>query len=229
MTERPAVPGVHASVRVHPTALLEDGVAVGPGSSIWDSVHIRHGARLGHDVIVGEKSYIAYDVVIGNWVKLNAMVYVCAEVSIGDGVMISAGATFTNDRFPRSMNRELTGLETSDVTEETMETRVHDGVTIGAGAVIGPGIALGRFAMVGMGSVVTRTVDPYTLVIGSPARPVAKVCACGPRLVDEATFQAAGESDRFSCSRCDREWANRDGVLSIVTDPWAREARIPLS
>ena len=113
--------------RVHPTALVEEGVVLGDGTSVWDGVHIRHGARLGHDCIVGEKTYIAYDVVIGNFVKINAVVYICAGVTIGDFCMISAHTVFTNDRFPRSGNRELTGLETSDPTDETRHTRLSSG------------------------------------------------------------------------------------------------------
>ena len=88
-------------VRVHPTAILEDGVAIGRGSSIWDNVHIRHSTTLGEECIVGGKTYIAYGVRIGNRVKINAAVYIAHGVTIEDGVMISAGTVFTNDRFPR--------------------------------------------------------------------------------------------------------------------------------
>ena len=90
------------SAFIHPTAMFEDGVVLGPGTSIWDNVHIRRDARIGEQCIVGEKTYIAYEVSIGNRVKINAMVYICAEVTIEDGVMISAGVVFTNDRFPRA-------------------------------------------------------------------------------------------------------------------------------
>ena len=101
------------SVRIHPTALVEEGVEIGAGSSVWDNVHIRHHARIGEQCIVGEKSYIAYEVKIGHRVKINAMVYICAAVTIEDGVMISAGTIFTNDRFPRAI---LDGLAASGAT-----------------------------------------------------------------------------------------------------------------
>ena len=113
------------------TAIIEDGVSFGEGTSIWDNVHIRHGAALGEECIVGEKSYIAYDVRIGNRVKINAMVYICAAVTIEDGVMISASTTFTNDRFPRATFPDLKSLRPSEPDEHTLPTLVREGSTIG--------------------------------------------------------------------------------------------------
>ena len=80
-------------VRVHPTAIVEPGVEIGAGSSIWDNVHIRSGAKIGADCIVGEKTYIAYDVVVGDRCKINAFVYLCAGVTLETGVMASAGGS----------------------------------------------------------------------------------------------------------------------------------------
>ena len=165
--------------RIHPTAIIEEDVTIGEGSSIWDNVHIRHGASLGEDCIVGEKSYIAYDVKIGNRVKINAMVYICAAVTIEDGVMISASTTFTNDRFPRATFPDLKTLRPSEPDEHTLPTLVREGATIGAGCIIGNDLEIGRWAMIGMGSVVTRSVPDFHLVIGSPARSVGVVCRCG--------------------------------------------------
>jgi acetyltransferase-like isoleucine patch superfamily enzyme len=205
--------------RVHPSALVEEGVVLGEGTRVWDGVHIRRGARLGHDCIVGEKSYIAYDVVIGNYVKINAVVYICAGVTIGDFCMLSAHTVFTNDRFPRSGNRDLGGLETSDPTDETLPTRVGRGVTTGANATIGPGVSLGEFAMVGMGSVVTRDVPPHALVIGNPARVAGWLSACGEPLVrgrDLAAGGAAGggaPARDLRCHRCGRDYRFEGGVL----------------
>src|SRR4029453_18481863 len=73
---------------IHPTALVEEGVTLGTNTRAWDGVHIRKNARIGHDCIVGEKTYVAYGVPIGNYVKINAVVYICAEVEIEDFVMI---------------------------------------------------------------------------------------------------------------------------------------------
>lgn len=165
--------------RVHPTALIEENVTLGKKTSVWDNVHIRHGASIGDECIVGEKSYIAYDVKIGNRVKINAMVYICAAVTIQDGVMISASTTFTNDRFPRATFPDLKNLRPSEPDEHTLPTLVREGSTIGAGCIIGNDLEIGKWAMVGMGSVVTKSVPDFHLVLGSPARSVGAVCKCG--------------------------------------------------
>ena len=192
---------------VHPSALVEEGVTLGAGTRVWDGVHIRRGARICHDCIVGEKSYIAYDVVIGHYVKINAVVYICAGVEIEDFCMLSAHTVFTNDRFPRSGDSRLTGLETSDPTEETLLTRVRRGVTIGANATIGPGVILGEFAMVGMGSVVTKAVPPHALVIGNPARVAGWLSVCGHPLLRRRDLESGASRPRtLQCERCHRDY-----------------------
>ncbi|MCP3958811.1 MAG: N-acetyltransferase [bacterium] len=200
----------------HPTAIVEDGVRAGAGTRIWDGVHIRHGARLGESCIVGEKTYIAYDVAIGSFVKINACVYICAGVTIEDFCMISAHTVFTNDRYPRAGNADLSGLETSEPTEETLQTLVRRGTTIGAGATIGPGLTLGELSMVGMGSVVTRDVAAHQLVVGNPARPAGWVCRCGERLALPAE---APTDDRLSasCERCERAFTlGESGIVETA-------------
>lgn len=190
------------SAQIHPTALVEEGVTVGDGSSIWDNVHIRAPSSIGSECIVGEKTYIAYGVTIGDRVKINAMVYICTGVTIESGVMISAGVIFTNDRFPRAATPDLGRLRSSDPDVSTEETTVHAGATIGAGAVVGPGLEIGRFSMVGMGSVVTRSVADHSLVLGSPARPVGHVCRCGHMLTES-----------MECEECGRIYRLEDGVV----------------
>jgi len=190
-----------AAPRIHPTALVEADVAIGPGTSLWDNVHVRRGARIGRDCIVGEKTYIAYDVRIGDLCKLNACVYVCAGVTIDDGVMIAAHAVFTNDLHPRATDPELRQLATSAPTAATLTTRVRRGATIGANCTIGPGLELGAFCMVGMGSVVTADVPPHGLVVGNPARLAGAVCRCG-EVVARAVGHAVPAGDH-AC-RCGR-------------------------
>jgi UDP-2-acetamido-3-amino-2,3-dideoxy-glucuronate N-acetyltransferase len=203
------------AVRIHPTALIEPGVEIGPGTAVWDHAHIRGPARLGADCIVGGKSYIAYDVEIGNRVKINAFVYLCAGVTVEDGVMISAGAIFTNDRFPRAAWPDLAELRPSAPGEHTLPTRVREGATIGAGAIVGCDLEIGRFAMVGMGAVVTRSVPAYHLALGSPARSHGCVCRCGQPLVRFAAG-AAPPPGRLACGACGRRY--EIGPAAAVTE-----------
>jgi acetyltransferase-like isoleucine patch superfamily enzyme len=197
-----------SAVRIHPTAIVESGVDIGPGTAIWDSVHVRGPSRIGTDCIVGEKSYIAYGVTIGDRVKINAFVYICTEVTIDDGVMISAGTIFTNDQFPRATTSDLRHLRTSEPDEHTLPTRVRAGATIGAGCVIGCGLEIGRFAMVGMGSVVTRSVPDFHLVVGQPARSIGCVCRCGQRLT-RATSGSLPDTSGIECPDCKLNYTMR--------------------
>jgi UDP-2-acetamido-3-amino-2,3-dideoxy-glucuronate N-acetyltransferase len=169
--------------RIHPTAIVEDGVTIGDRTAVWDHAHVRRGAQIGSDCIIGGKTHIGYDVRIGNLVKINSFVFVCPLVTIEDGVMVSAGTIFTNDRTPRAATPDLTSLRPSEPDENTKPTRVCAGATIGAGCVIGCDLVIGRFAMVGMGSVVTRSVPDFHLVMGNPAVFAGFVCRCGTVLV----------------------------------------------
>jgi UDP-2-acetamido-3-amino-2,3-dideoxy-glucuronate N-acetyltransferase len=205
-------------VRIHPTAEVEPGATVGAGTTIWDHVHVREDTHIGRGCIVGEKTYVAYGVRIGDFVKINANVYICTAVEIEDLVMISAHTVFTNDLLPRAFSPDLSGLETSAPTDRTLRTVVRRGVTIGANATIGPGLEIGEFAMVGMGSVVTRDVPPFALVHGNPARLRGYVCMCGDHLGDADQFAAPEARPR--CERCGRRYAMADGRVRCEEDPF---------
>lgn len=196
-------------VQIHPTAIIEPGVRLGAKTVVWDHAHIRRGARIGRGCLIGEKTYIAYDVRIGDLCKLNAFVYVCAGVTLEDMVMVSAGAVFTNDRFPRAADPARRRLLASGPTEDTLRTTARRGATIGANATIGPGIELGEFCMVGMGAVVTRDVRPFQLVVGCPAKPAGWVCVCG------VVMGKAGSAAPVSCERCGRVYVPSDGALRL--------------
>ena len=192
------------SARIDPTAIVEDRVTLGDGTSVWSHVHIRHDTKIGSQCIVGEKTYVAYGVQIGDRVKINSFVYICNAVTIEDGVMISAGTIFTNDRFPRATTPDLSELRPSDPDEHTLPTLVREGSTIGAGCVIGNDLEIGRFAMIGMGAVVTKSVPDFHLVIGSPAKSVGVVCRCGPMVAKFADLQVPAE---VTCGECERKYA----------------------
>ena len=191
------------AAQIHPTAIVETGATIGDGTSIWDNVHIRAPSTIGRDCIIGEKTYIAYGVDIGDRVKINAMVYICTGITIETGAMISAGTIFTNDRFPRATTSDLSELRSSAPDESTGKTVVREGSTIGAGSIIGSGLEVGRFSMVGMGSVLTRSVPDHALVLGNPARQVGLVCRCG-EVLDE----------NLGCGGCGCAYQMSDGAVT---------------
>lgn len=197
---------------VHPTAIVEPEVVIGAGSSIWDHVHVRRRTRIGRRCIVGGKTYIAYDVVIGDLVKINSFVYICTGVVIETGVMIGAGTIFTNDRFPRAATPDLRELQTSEPTADTLPTVVQRGASIGAGCVIGCGLEIGPFAMVGMGAVVTRTVPAFHLTYGHPAQSCGCVCRCGQPLV-RWEHAADINAPHVLCPHCEAQYEIRAGEV----------------
>lgn len=204
---------------MHPTAVVEAGVDLGRGTAVWDNVHIRAPTRIGEDCIIGEKTYVAYGVEIGDRVKINAFVYVCNAVTLENGVMVGAGTVFTNDRFPRATDPDLAAPRPSEPGEDTRPTLVREGASIGARSVIGSDIVIGRWSMVGMGSVVTRSVPDFHLVVGHPARPVACVCRCGQPFLRFAGG-AAPDAEGLSCPACDRRYTvRRQEVVELVPAP----------
>ena len=221
-----AAPDIDPTASVHPTARVEAGVRIGARTAVWDHVHIRHDTSIGEDCIVGEKSVISYGVRVGRRCKINSMASICTAVTIEDGVMISAGVVFTNDRFPRAATPDLLKLNTSDPTGETRPTLVREGATIGANATVGNGLTVGRFAMVGMGSLVTKSVPDFALVVGHAAEVVGTVCRCG-QLVARHKPLAKGDTlpdARLRCEACGREY---DRAAGAITEPTAirRKAR----
>jgi len=210
--------GIHPTVRIHPTAIVEEGVDIGPGTCVWDNVHIRHSTQIGQDCIIGEKTYIAYEVTIGSRVKINAFVYLCTAVTVEDGVMISAATTFTNDRFPRATAPDLKELRSSEPDQDTLPTLVREGATIGAGCTIGNDLAIGRFAMVGMGSLVTKSVPDFHLVIGHPAKSVGCVCRCGQVFL-RFSEEAETEWDHVSCPACELQYSVRNETVTELAPP----------
>jgi UDP-2-acetamido-3-amino-2,3-dideoxy-glucuronate N-acetyltransferase len=202
--------------RIHPTAIIEEGVQIGPDTCIWDHVHIRHSTRVGEQCIIGEKTYVAYGVHIGNRVKINAFVYICTDVTIEDGVMISAGTIFTNDRFPRATTVDLKQLRSSEPDEHTRPTLLREGATIGAGSIIGNDLVIGRFAMIGMGSVVTKSVPDFHLAIGHPATSIGFVCRCG-QLLFRFKDSTMDESREEACSSCGLRYAVAKGLVKELS------------
>jgi acetyltransferase-like isoleucine patch superfamily enzyme len=208
------------SARIHPTAMIEEGVSIGDGTAVWDHVHVRGpGTRIGRECIIGGKSTIAYGVSIGDRVKINSAVYVCNAVTIETGVMIAAGTIFTNDRFPRATTPDLRSLRSSAPDEHTLPTLVREGATLGAGCIIGCDLEIGRFAMVGMGSLVSRSVPDFHLVVGSPARSIGLVCRCGEPFQRSSGGAPPRDEADASCPACRLRYAVRDGRVTELDPP----------
>ncbi|MHB1163462.1 MAG: acyltransferase [Minisyncoccota bacterium] len=149
------------SARLHPLADVAD-CDVGPGTRVWQFVVIVAGARIGADCNICAQVLIEGDVQLGDRVTVKSGVQLWDGLRVADDVFIGPNATFTNDRFPRSRMRP----------EAYAVTTIQAGASIGAGAVILPGVTIGARAMVGAGAVVTRDVAPGSLVLGNPARHV---------------------------------------------------------
>jgi len=175
---------IDPSARIHATADVEDDVTVGPGTSVWNRAQLRRGSTLGSECVIGRDAFIDEGVRIGSRVKIQNGALVYHGVTVETGVFIGPGAILTNDRYPRSITPEgeLAGADDWEVSTISL----RQGCSIGAGAIVVAGSDVGRFATVGAGAVVTRSVPDYALVAGNPARRLGWVCACGRRLRDEA-------------------------------------------
>ena len=202
---------IDPSARIHATADLEPDVTVGAGTSIWHRAQVRTGARIGAECVIGRDAFIDEGVTIGDRVKIQNLALVYHGVEVEDGVFIGPGAILTNDRYPRAVTStgDLARAEDWQVSPITLRS----GCSIGAGAVIVAGTEVGRFAMVGAGAVVSRSVPNHALVVGSPARRIGWVCACGARLVDSNGDPMAAEPGRYAahleliCPSCGRTYA----------------------
>ncbi len=149
---------------VHERGLCES-VSIGAGTRVWAFAHILPGARIGMNCNVCDHVFIENDVVIGDRVTIKCGVQLWDGVRVGNDVFIGPNVTFTNDRFPRS----------KQYPDAFLETVVESGASVGANATILPGLTVGQYAMVGAGAVVTRSVPPYVIVTGNPARIVGYV------------------------------------------------------
>ena len=143
---------------VHPMADVQTE-NIGQNTRIWQFVVVLPGARIGSDVNICSHCFVENDVIIGDQVTIKNGVQLWDGLRIADEVFVGPNVTFTNDRYPRSRNGDA----------KLLRTVVEKGASIGAGAVICPGITIGSGSMVGAGAVVTRDVAAGTLVVGNPA------------------------------------------------------------
>jgi UDP-2-acetamido-3-amino-2,3-dideoxy-glucuronate N-acetyltransferase len=179
---------------IHPTSEVSSQAIIGPGTRIWHQAQVRERACLGANCIVGKGAYIDFDVTLGDNVKVQNGVYVYHGVTVEDGVFLGPGVILTNDKLPRAINPD--GSLKSDADWEVSPTLIKQGASIGAGAVVLPGVTVGEFAMVGAGAVVTRDVPAHALAYGNPARSQGYVCCCGQPL-------RVQDDGQWKCEVCD--------------------------
>lgn len=165
---------------VHPLADVQ-AKHIGENSRIWQFVVVLPGAKIGADANICSHCLIENDVIVGDRVTVKSGVQLWDGLRVGDDVFIGPNVSFTNDRFPRSRQQP----------DKFLETKVQDGASIGAGAVILPGITIGAKAMVAAGAVVTRSVPANSIVVGNPARIIGYVDA-GQNLPSRATTSGIG-------------------------------------
>ncbi len=175
------------SYYAHPTAIVEDGAAVGPGTRIWHHAHVR-AAQIGTDCVLGKNVFVDAGVVVGDRVKIQNNVSVYAGVTLEDEVFVGPSAVFTNDRFPRAVNPDW----------EVVATLVRRGASVGANATIVCGTELGPWSVVAAGAVATRDVAAHELVAGNPARRIGWACRCG-RVLSRSTGPFPAGS---ACGHC---------------------------
>ena len=179
----------------HPKALIDEGVSIGQGTRVWAFAHVLSGAILGEDCNICDHTFIEGGVRIGHRVTIKCGVFLWDGVTIEDDVFIGPGAVFTNDSRPRSKRHLKTYLQTV----------LKQGCSLGASSTTLPGITIGRWAMVGAGSIVTHDVPDYALVVGSPARWRAWVCRCGEKL-----FPTSGRLLGCACGRSYEQMAKNE-------------------
>ena len=160
---------------VHESAIVDGSSKIGKGTKIWVNVQIRENAVIGANCVISKDVYIDHSVMIGDNCKIQNGVSIYNGVSIEDDVFVGPYAVFTNDKVPRAFNHEW----------QTIPTIIRKGASIGANSTIICGITIGEYAMIAAGSVVTKDVEPYSLVMGNPAVHSGYIDKVGNKVVGE--------------------------------------------
>jgi len=168
---------IHKTAEVSPLAKLGDNV------KIWNQAQIREDADIGENTIISKNAYIDFGVKIGRNVKIGNNVSVYRGVTIDDGVQVAPHVCFTNDKLPRAINPDGSLKGSSDWS--VSKTHIKMGASLGANSTILP-VSIGKWAFIGAGSVVTKDVPDFGLVVGNPAKLIGYVCKCAKKLTKEA-------------------------------------------
>lgn len=184
----------------HPSAIVDEGAQIGPGSRVWHFVHVCAGARIGKNVSMGQNVFVGNRVSIGDNCKIQNNVSVYDNVTLEEGVFCGPSMVFTNVYNPRSL------IERKD---EYRNTLVKKGATLGANCTIVCGVTIGEYGFVGAGAVVNKNVPPYALMVGVPARQIGWMSEYGEQL--DLPLTGNGEA---RCKHSNHLYSLRDGVLT---------------
>lgn len=158
---------------VHPSAIVDAGAQIGPGSRVWHFVHVCAGARIGAGVSLGQNVFVGNKVTIGDRCKIQNNVSIYDNVHLEEGVFCGPSMVFTNVHNPRALVERK---------NEYRDTLIRRGATLGANCTVVCGVTVGAFAFVGAGAVVSRDVPDFALMVGVPARQIGWMSAFGERL-----------------------------------------------
>lgn len=186
---------------VHPTAIIDTGARIGPGTRIWHFTHVCGDAQIGARCSLGQNVMVARNVVIGEGCKIQNNVSLYEGVYLEDYVFCGPSMVFTNVATPRC-------LYPRNTSRDYVVTRVRRGASIGANATIVCGHTVGEHALIGAGSVVTRDIPAYAMVYGNPAQIRGWACECGLKL----SFQ----NGLSRCEVCARLYRQTEGIVKRV-------------
>lgn len=187
---------------VNQYAVVDDNVEIGENTKIWHFSHVQSGAKIGRNCVLGQNVNVGNNVTIGNYVKIQNNVSVYEGVTLEDYVFCGPSMVFTNIRDPRSKYPQVGA-------EYYIHTLVKEGASLGANSTIVCGNTIGRYAFVGAGSVVTKDVPDYALVVGNPARIIGWMSEAGQKL----KFDADGIA---ICSKSGKKYKLESGNVSEV-------------
>lgn len=166
-------------IYIDQSAHVSSDAKIGAGTKIWINTQIRENTSIGSNCIISKDVYIDAGVNIGNGCKVQNSVSVYQGVTIENDVFVGPNVSFTNDKVPRAFNSDW----------KITKTLVKNGASLGANSTIICGITIGEYAMVAAGSVVTKDVPPFTLVVGNPARIVGKIDKAGNKIIQFNSIQ----------------------------------------
>ncbi len=191
-------------VKIHPTAIVDEGAIIGSNTAIWHWVHVSSGAKIGERCSLGQNVFVGNRVVIGNNVKIQNNVSIYDNVILEDDVFCGPSMVFTNVYNPRSAITRK---------HEYRDTLVKKGATLGANCTIVCGVTIGQFAFIGAGSVVNRAVPNYALMVGVPAKQIGWMSQYGERL----ELPLTGNAETI-CKYTQLRYFLKDGQCYAETD-----------